>query len=107
MRPFIIIRKYDNSDSINCKDLIKNYVMSFVSNAFFSCLFREVKKNTQCLVTNSIKIYSLFLFSDYTTINSPCLGHIIYIFWNSINILRTLCSICNIFYILLYIWFLL
>lgn len=43
MRPFIVIRRYEKSDEISRKDLIKQFVMSFTFDAFISCLFREVR----------------------------------------------------------------
>lgn len=43
MRPFIVIRRYEKSDEISRKDLIKQFVMSFAFDAFISCLFREVR----------------------------------------------------------------
>lgn len=44
VRPFIVIREYRPADDIACRELIKNYVMSFATGAFVSCLFREVSK---------------------------------------------------------------
>lgn len=52
VRPFIVIREYRPADDIACRELIKNYVMSFATGAFVSCLFREVSKTQKKIKKN-------------------------------------------------------
>lgn len=42
MLPFIVIREYKPADEFICKEIIRNYVMSFAQSAFITCIFREV-----------------------------------------------------------------
>lgn len=42
MQPFYVVREITKSDNFACQSLVKTYIMSFVNEAFWSCLFREV-----------------------------------------------------------------
>lgn len=44
MRPLMIIRKATQSDELPSQEVIKDYVMSFASDAFLFSIFREVRK---------------------------------------------------------------
>lgn len=40
--PFYIVREIKKSDNAACQSLVQTYIMSFVSEAFWSCMFKEV-----------------------------------------------------------------
>lgn len=42
--PFYVVREVTKSDNAVCQSLIQTYIMSFVCEAFWSCVFREVIK---------------------------------------------------------------
>lgn len=84
MKPLLVIRKHKPSDNFACQDVIKEYVMSFVGEAFLSCLFREVIKlfNFPYFYITSGLYFNKFLYRiDYITINRSCVGNYVHIFW--------------------------
>lgn len=42
MKPFIIVRKYEKKDDLSSQDVVKDFIMSGVFDAFLNCLIREV-----------------------------------------------------------------
>ncbi|XP_055525028.1 uncharacterized protein LOC129718351 [Wyeomyia smithii] len=42
MKPFVVIRKLENQDNIQCQNVVKDFIMAGAWGAFISCLFREI-----------------------------------------------------------------
>lgn len=50
MKPIINVRRYEDKDGNQMREVIKSYVLSKVTTAFVFCLFREVKsEKSKCL----------------------------------------------------------
>lgn len=45
MKPFVVIRKLEGADNLQCQTVVKDFVMAGAWDAFVSCLFREVSVN--------------------------------------------------------------
>lgn len=43
MKPIINIRRYEDKDGSQMREVIKSYVLAKFTTAFVFCLFREVK----------------------------------------------------------------
>lgn len=42
MIPFIVIRKIEKQDNLQCQNVVKDFIMAGAWDAFVSCLFREI-----------------------------------------------------------------
>ncbi|EDS37226.1 conserved hypothetical protein [Culex quinquefasciatus] len=42
MKPFVVIRKLEGADNLQCQTVVKDFVMAGAWDAFVSCLFREI-----------------------------------------------------------------
>ncbi|XP_055607316.1 uncharacterized protein LOC129755008 [Uranotaenia lowii] len=42
MKPFVVIRKLEAQDNIQCQNVVKDFIMAGAWDAFVSCLFREI-----------------------------------------------------------------
>ncbi|XP_062536442.1 uncharacterized protein LOC134205309 [Armigeres subalbatus] len=42
MKPFIVIRKLEGQDNLQCQNVVKDFIMAGAWDAFVSCLFREI-----------------------------------------------------------------
>ncbi|CAG9811478.1 unnamed protein product [Chironomus riparius] len=58
MKPIIVVRRYEDKDLLQMQEVIRNYVMSMFSNAFWFCLFREI---TLQLIVLSTAIFFIFI----------------------------------------------
>lgn len=50
MKPFVVIRKLEGQDNLQCQNVVKDFIMAGAWDAFVSCLFREVCLDF-CVVT--------------------------------------------------------
>lgn len=50
MKPFVVIRKLEGADNLQCQTVVKDFVMAGAWDAFVSCLFREVSVNNLFLL---------------------------------------------------------
>jgi hypothetical protein len=44
MNPVLVVRRFEDQDNRRVQEIIRNYVLSKFSDAFWFCLFREVRK---------------------------------------------------------------
>lgn len=67
MKPVITVRRFEDHDNHQVQSVIRNFVLSRFSAAFWFCLFREVKFkvlkidifNMNCFVLDHIAAHSL------------------------------------------------
>ncbi|XP_055616073.1 uncharacterized protein LOC129762113 [Toxorhynchites rutilus septentrionalis] len=42
MKPFVVIRRMEKQDNVQCQNVVKDFIMAGAWDAFVSCLFREI-----------------------------------------------------------------
>lgn len=90
MKPFVVIRKLEGADNLQCQTVVKDFVMAGAWDAFVSCLFREVSVNNLFFIDFYFSLIDLrfvgLLFggwTDYAAAGGHRVGDHVYLLWDS------------------------
>lgn len=88
MKPVICVRRYEESDRIIVQSVVRDFVLSRFSSAFWFCLFREVDRRLR-----SLHKLDLFLLPQQITLQLIVLSTAIFFIFFGLPLLYCISSV--------------